>query len=420
MRGIIEGFYGTPWTWDERRSVCAALATAGMDTYVYAPKDDPLHRAEWREPYPTAVLDEFEALAAADTLRVGFSISPGLSMDLDGVSRAGAEDRRALLDKIASVRRVGITLVGLLLDDLDPAPGLGRRHGELTAWLRDELDDAVELFMVPLHYTGLERPPYLEELDATVPAEVPIGWTGRHVVNTTITAADAATWRSNMSGRRPLLWDNTPVNDAVMVDHLFTGPLRGREPALVDELSGYLANPMVQPRVTLPALLSAAAWLRGDDPDAAWHDAAGEHRVFLEGCDGEAPARLADAALAGDPGALTELREWAGAAEHVDTTSLGDAVTPWADRLRAEAAVIRVCADLLAAELDEARRVAPLLLVMWPLKGGGDVQVLGGRGSLRPTMGQDRDSRWIASSESYVAPDSVTDRLVAAVFERLG
>ena len=414
MRGIIEGFYGTPWTWQERRSICALLADAGMDTYVYAPKDDPLHRSEWREPYPNEVLDEFEALAGAGTLRVGFSVSPGLSMDLED-----AEDRRVLLEKLDAVRRAGISLVGLLLDDLDPAPGLGRRHGELTAWLRDQLDGSVELFMVPLHYTGLERPPYLEELDATVPADVPIGWTGRHVVNASITVADAEGWRANMGGRRPLLWDNTPVNDAVMADHLFTGPLRGREPGLVEHLSGYLANPMVQPRISVAPLLSAAAWLRGQDPEHAWRAAAGEHRVFLEGCDGEEPWRLATAALDGDHGALSALRDWAMAAEHVDVGELGEAVEPWAARLRTEAAVVRVCADLLVAEIDEARRTAPLLLVMWPPAGTDRAQVLGGRGSLLPAMGQDHESRWVAAPEAYVPPRSLTDHLVAAVFERL-
>ena len=49
MNGVIEGFYGTPWTWDERALVCRGIAAAGGDTYVYAPKDDPLHRDRWRE-----------------------------------------------------------------------------------------------------------------------------------------------------------------------------------------------------------------------------------------------------------------------------------------------------------------------------------------------------------------------------------
>ena len=87
MRGIIEGFYGLPWTWQERLEVAELLAGAGMDTYVYAPKDDPLHRERWREPYPPEVVDRFAELVAARTLRVGFTVSPGLSMDLDDASR---------------------------------------------------------------------------------------------------------------------------------------------------------------------------------------------------------------------------------------------------------------------------------------------------------------------------------------------
>jgi hyaluronoglucosaminidase len=60
VRGIIEGFYGPPWTWVDRRRVSETLAGAGMDTYVYAPKDDPLHRERWREPYDDASSTNFQ------------------------------------------------------------------------------------------------------------------------------------------------------------------------------------------------------------------------------------------------------------------------------------------------------------------------------------------------------------------------
>ncbi len=147
MRGLIEGFYGTPWSWDQRIEVCRAVGAAGMDTYLYAPKDDPLHRSDWRTPYPGSVLDGFERLVAEQPLRVGFSVSPGLSMDA-----GSAEDRAALLGKYRTVIERGVRLVGLLFDDLDPSPGLGTVHGRATAWLREQLPDDVELVMVPLHY----------------------------------------------------------------------------------------------------------------------------------------------------------------------------------------------------------------------------------------------------------------------------
>lgn len=419
MRGIIEGFYGTPWSWEERRLICAELAAAGMDTYVYAPKDDPLHRAQWRDPYPASEMDAFASLVESGTLRVGFAISPGLSMDLEDPA-----DRRALLAKIERMTSVGISTFGLLLDDLDPAPGLGARHGALTAWLRDELDPEVSLFMVPLHYTGTGAVPYLEQLAAAVPEDVPIAWTGQAVVNERITASDARAWSAAMGGRRPLLWDNTPVNDALMVDHLFTGPLRGREPDLVDEISGYLANPMVQARASLPPLLSAAAWLRGEDAEAAWRDALGAERVLFEGCDGSVPGAMLDSCgLDGDQldhDALARLEEWFADAERCDAGSLGDAVGPWVDQLRREAAVGRVAVQALRAEPGQAATIALLLHAMWPPVTTSRIQVLGGRGALLPAFAQDRDSRWVATAASYVAPASVVDRLVRAVFERLG
>jgi hyaluronoglucosaminidase len=414
VRGIIEGFYGTPWTWADRSHVCRILADAGMDTYVYAPKDDPLHRQRWRDPYPDSELDGFVALVEDRTLRVGVTISPGLSMDFDS-----DEDRAALLRKVHQMTGVGVSLVGLLLDDLEPADGLGRHHGELTAWLRSELDPSIELFMVPLHYTGVDGVAYLRELATVVPHEVAIGWTGRYVVNRSVTVEDARAWRTAMGGRRPLLWDNTPVNDALMAHHLFTGPLRGREPELLSEIGGYLANPMVQARAGLPALVSAAAWSRGDDPVQAWERSVGHHRVFMEACDGAAPARLAEAGLAGDAAALEALEVWFAEAEECEAADLGEEVQPWVDQVRAEAAVGRVAVGLLRADPQQAARTAPLLHLMWPSVRSSPTQVLGGRGSLVAAFGQDERSRWVAASESYREPANVVDRLVAAVFARL-
>lgn len=415
MRGIIEGFYGQPWSWQERHEIGTALAAAGMDTYVYAPKDDPLHRERWREPYPDAEMSQFAEFADTTSLRLGFTVSPGLSIDVDD-----AADRHALREKFTRMIDVGVELVGVLFDDLDPQPGAGRRHGEVTAWLRERLPSRVELFMVPLHYTGCERPEYLDELCSELPDEVAIGWTGRHVVNAGISVADARGRREAAGGRRPLLWDNTPVNDALMVDHLFTGPLRGREPGLAAELAGYLANPLVQPRASLPALLSAAAWLRGEDPERAWEDALGGDRIVLEGCDGAVPGRLATAALSGDDRAWQPLEDWFTLAERCEQGGLDDAVRPWVDQLRAEAAVAKVAIGVLRADLADARRVAPLLHVMWPAVRASPTQVLGGRGSLLPRLGQDERSRWIADASCWVPPASVTDQLVAAAFARLG
>jgi hypothetical protein len=83
LRGTIEGFYGTPWTHGDRMEHLRFSGRHKLNTYVYAPKDDPFHRERWREPYPEeelARLGELVAQAAAQHVRLVFALSPGLSM----------------------------------------------------------------------------------------------------------------------------------------------------------------------------------------------------------------------------------------------------------------------------------------------------------------------------------------------------
>lgn len=411
--GLIEGFYGPPWTWRHRHEVCTAVAGAGMDTYVYAPKDDPYHREKWRDPYPKHQIEALGRFVEECPLRVGVAIAPGLSMDSDDDA-----DRAALLAKVDQMLTTGSDLLLLCFDDIEPAPELGARHAALVNWLRERLDGDVELVLVPLHYTGTRSSAYLRDLHA-LDRSVPIVWTGEAVVNQTITIDDALAWSDVMEGRAPLLWDNTPVNDAVMSDRLFTGPLRGRQPGLMQHLSGYLANPMVQPGPSIAPLCSAAAWARGADPVDAWRDACGEDLVFHQACDAEYPARLADAALGGDAVALQELTEWFDRAASLDASGLGEDVDTWVQQVRTEAAVGRDACRLLSVPGEEAALVAPLLYLSWPALRTSTVQVLGGRGAVLPYMTQDEQSRWVALAQSYVPPASVVDRLVAAVFDRV-
>src|SRR5262245_22210526 len=51
-RGIVEGFFGPLWSMAHRKAMFKFGAVRGMNTYLYAPKDDPYHRERWTEPYP--------------------------------------------------------------------------------------------------------------------------------------------------------------------------------------------------------------------------------------------------------------------------------------------------------------------------------------------------------------------------------
>ena len=62
IRGSIEGFYGPPWTHEDRISQLEFYGENKLNTYIYAPKDDPYHRENWRDPYPEAELAELRSL----------------------------------------------------------------------------------------------------------------------------------------------------------------------------------------------------------------------------------------------------------------------------------------------------------------------------------------------------------------------
>src|SRR5262249_31862588 len=114
---------------------------------------------------------------------------------------------------------------------------------------------------------------YLESLADELPPEVDVMWTGPTVCSPVIRAADARAWASSLAGRRPLLWDNYPVNDGTMVRSLHLGPYRGRTADLTDELDGVLCNPMLQAYASQVPLATAAAYLCDPeeyDPDASW------------------------------------------------------------------------------------------------------------------------------------------------------
>jgi hyaluronoglucosaminidase len=422
VAGIIEGFYGRPWTWDERADVMRFCHDRGMRHYVYAPKDDPKHRADWRSPYKNKVLDGFARLAAEDTLQVGFGISPGLSMDY-----ASPDDRAALAAKVDQVVGVGVGLVCLALDDI-PFGGAdqGIAHAAVTTWLRNHLGDRAGLVLVPTEYVGLEPTAYLDALAEGVPDDVPIAWTGDTVVNATITADQAGARAAALGGRPPLVWDNYPVNDGIMTDRLHLGPLWGRDAGLADQCCGYLANPLVQPRSSLLPLASIAAWLQGDDPLSAWAAEAErmQVRVFAEACDGAVPQALVEHAVEwidddrGFANAAAPLREWLVVAAACTAPGLEDEAGPWLEQAHTEAQLgldaLRLVDLAREGRFGKGIEIAFGIGITWGAVRRADKTVMGTRYGLQPALGQRADGTWSFRAESVMEDENAIDAVVRA------
>ena len=66
IAGVIEGFYGTPWTTAERLSCIETLDAYGANAYVWAGKSEPRHRDHWRDAFTD---DELGSTVAGSSSR---------------------------------------------------------------------------------------------------------------------------------------------------------------------------------------------------------------------------------------------------------------------------------------------------------------------------------------------------------------
>src|SRR5438093_11831203 len=90
--GVVEGFYGRPWSAAQRGQLFAWMQSWGMNTYLYAPKDDLKHRLLWRELYTESDAAELKTLirnCRGKGLNFVYAVAPGL----DQIGRASCRER---------------------------------------------------------------------------------------------------------------------------------------------------------------------------------------------------------------------------------------------------------------------------------------------------------------------------------------
>ncbi|MFJ2093759.1 beta-N-acetylglucosaminidase domain-containing protein [Streptomyces sp. NPDC087901] len=288
LRGVIEGFYGTPWSHEARLDQLDYYGEHKMNIYVYSPKDDAYLREKWRDPYPADQLAQIKDLtdrAVQRHVEFTYALSPGLS-----VCYSSDEDAQALVDKFQTIWDIGVRTFAVPLDDIsytdwncdaDKAKwGTGGgAAGAAQAYLLNKVKQefiathpgAEPLQMVPTEYYNVAESPYKTALSEQLDPDVLVEWTGVGVVAPTMTVAQADAARK-VFGHPILTWDNYPVNDYA-TNRLLLGPFNGREKGLPGRLAGITANPMIQPYASKLSLYTVAdyAWNDGAyDPRTSW------------------------------------------------------------------------------------------------------------------------------------------------------
>ncbi|WP_244199846.1 beta-N-acetylglucosaminidase domain-containing protein [Amycolatopsis thailandensis] len=288
MRGVIEGFYGAPWSHADRLAQLDFYGRTKQNMYVYSPKDDPYLRARWRDQYPPeqlAPLSQLVSRAAANHVEFTYALSPGLS-----VCYSSDADAAALVTKFRSLWDIGVRSFAIPLDDIsytrwncdaDAAKfGTGgAAAGAAQSFLLNRVQrdfiaahpGAERLQMVPTEYYDLADSPYKTALRTQLDKAVIVEWTGVGVIAGQITEKQARQAKE-VFGHDLLIWDNYPVNDYI-TERLLLGPYIGREPGVAKFLTGITANPMVQAEASKIAEFTSGDFLwnpDGYDPDKSW------------------------------------------------------------------------------------------------------------------------------------------------------
>ncbi len=281
--GVIEGFYGTPWSHEDRCGFAEFMAAHGFGFYLYAPKADAYLRKAWREPIPEDDMEQLAALSAAYRAQ-GVLFGVGLSPFEVYVDFSAAE-KELLAQKIRQLNDVGCDMLAILFDDMKgDVPTLAQTQVEILHFIQ-QTTTAAQIVFCPTYYSDdpvLERvfgtmpAGYLEELGATLDPAIDVFWTGPNVVSDDYPAAHLEAVTEKLR-RKPFLWDNYPVNDSEkMSKHLHLRSFTGRPHSLRDLLSGHAVNPMLQPWLTrLPLQTLSESYHLGDmyDPDKAFERA---------------------------------------------------------------------------------------------------------------------------------------------------
>lgn len=256
-RGVIEGFYGNPWSHEDRLRQFEFYGRNKLNTYVYGPKDDPYHRKHWRDPYPekeARLIRELVEAAHRNHVQFVWAIHPGVDIQWN------MTDSMNVVKKLESMYQLGVRTFAVFFDDIWGEGAKGDKQAGLLNYVTDNFvrkhKDVEPLIMCPTEYNkawaGKE---YLPTLGEKMYPEVRIMWTGNSVVD--MIERNDMEWINSQIKRKAFIWLNYPVNDYCQ-SRLLMGKTYGNGLDINEMVSGFCSNPMEYAEASKVSLYSIA------------------------------------------------------------------------------------------------------------------------------------------------------------------
>ncbi len=273
--GIIEGFYGRLYEKEQREALCSFAADCGYSYYIFAPKNYPALRREWKRDFTDeecAALREFSGFCKSCSMTFGIGISPL------GITEDPHNGLELLLKKInTALKEFDIGIVAILFDDIKLyTQDEGLKQKQIVQRVYEELSDRqVRVIFCPTYYSfdpildkvfGKCPPDYFEQITQGLDKNIEVFWTGNKVLSKSITKDDIEKINA-MFSRKVTLWDNYPVNDGKFISKkIYTREFTHR-----DNLDGvvlsHAVNPMLEGNLNKFAIKSLPMCYEGRSPD---------------------------------------------------------------------------------------------------------------------------------------------------------
>lgn len=256
-RGVIEGFYGNPWSHKDRLRQFEFYGCNKLNIYVYGPKDDPYHRAHWRDPYPQDEAERLKELvqeAHRNKVQFVWAVHPG------GDIQWNLKDSMAVCQKLEWMYELGVRTFAVFFDDIWGEGSKADKQAGLLNYVTDNFvrkhSDVQPLIMCPTQYNkAWSGGDYLSTLGTRMYPEVRVMWTGNSVVDM-IERGDME-WINKQLGRKAFIWLNYPVNDYCQ-SRMLMGKTYGNGHDINEMVSGFCSNPMEYAEASKVSLYSIA------------------------------------------------------------------------------------------------------------------------------------------------------------------
>ncbi len=269
--GIIEGFFGTPWSWQVRAAYAEFLKDNGYHFYIYAPKADSCLRKKWQCSWPRETAEHLVNLQAefhTRNLQFGIGWSPFEAYLGDQVTVSAQ-----LSSKVRELNALGCDILCILFDDMY---GAIANLAELQINIVNKIADtttAKKLIVCPTYYSfdpildnvfGQRPQDYLTTLGSRLDSDIDIFWTGSKVISDSYSSQHISEV-ADILQRPPFLWDNGLANDGAKSSlFLHLNGFSDRARVVNENISGLAINPMNQAHLSQIALKSLTESTRAD------------------------------------------------------------------------------------------------------------------------------------------------------------